>query len=80
MAMPLFNLGCEAVEEVERRFALEMVGKLEVCIGSAHVGSIRQALRDVWELRERLGDRGGVLCANELLGESFWSAKYPVCC
>ncbi|KAL2267351.1 hypothetical protein VTJ83DRAFT_4628 [Remersonia thermophila] len=67
MAMPLFNLGCEAVEEAEREFALEMVGKLAGCIGSSHVGSIRQALRDVWDLRDRLGDREGLLCANELL-------------
>ncbi|KAL1842348.1 hypothetical protein VTJ49DRAFT_5516 [Mycothermus thermophilus] len=67
MAMPVFNFGCEAVDEGEKEFALEMVGKLAGCIGSSHVGSIRQALRDVWELRDRLGDREGALCASELL-------------
>lgn len=69
MAMPLFNLGCEAFTEQQRRFALEKVDKLEECIRSLHVRIIRQALRDIWEVRERMGDEGvGALCASQLLG------------
>jgi hypothetical protein len=70
MAMPLFNLGCEAFTEEQKGFALDKVDKLESCIRSFHVGIIKQALRDVWELRKRLGDEGGELCAGRLLGES----------
>ncbi|KAL2258615.1 hypothetical protein VTK26DRAFT_8015 [Humicola hyalothermophila] len=70
MAMPLFNLGCEAVTDEQRAFVLDKVGLLERCIcSSAHVGGIRQALRDVWDMRASMGDDGGELCAGELLGE-----------
>ncbi|KAK5651648.1 hypothetical protein OQA88_11823 [Cercophora sp. LCS_1] len=67
MAMPLFTLGCEAVSEEQRRFALDKVDRLEECIRSLHVGIIRQALRDIWALRDKLGDADGDLCAGELL-------------
>lgn len=71
MAMPLFTLGCEAFTEAQRRFALDKVNKLEECIRSLHVRIIRRALEDIWELRARLGDSGGELCASQLLGASL---------
>jgi hypothetical protein len=68
MAMPLFNLGCEAFTEEQKRFALDKVDKLEECIRSFHVRIIRQALHDIWRLREGMGDERGELCASQLLG------------
>lgn len=68
MAMPLFTLGCEAFTEEQKGFALDKVNKLEECIRSLHVRIIRRALEDIWELRARLGDVRGELCASQLLG------------
>ncbi|KZZ95336.1 C6 finger domain-containing protein [Moelleriella libera RCEF 2490] len=73
MAMPLFAIGCEAFTQEHQVFALDKVDKLEHCIGSLHVKNIRQALRDVWQLREDLGDLNGKLCASALLNELRYS-------
>ncbi|KAM7213346.1 Fungal specific transcription factor domain containing protein [Rhypophila decipiens] len=67
MAMPLFTLGCEAVSQDQRSFVLAKVAGLEECIRSSHVRTIRQALRDVWDLRLTMGDDEGNLCAGDLL-------------
>ncbi|KAM7201368.1 Fungal specific transcription factor domain containing protein [Rhypophila sp. PSN 637] len=67
MAMPLFTLGCEAVSQDQRSFVLAKVAGLEECIRSSHVRTIRQALRDVWDLRLKMGDDEGNLCAGDLL-------------
>ncbi|KAM7190059.1 Fungal specific transcription factor domain containing protein [Naviculisporaceae sp. PSN 640] len=67
MAMPLFTLGCEAVTDDQRQFVMAKIDGLEECIRSSHVRIIRQALRDVWDLRTRMGDEEGELCAGELL-------------
>ncbi len=71
MAMPLFTLGCEAFTEEQKSFALDKVDKLEECIRSFHVRTIRRALHDVWETRMSLGDFNGELCASQLLGASY---------
>ena len=71
MAMPLFTLGCEAFTEAQKSFALDKVDKLEECIRSFHVRTIRQALHDIWGLRTSLGDFGGEICASQLLGASY---------
>lgn len=68
MSMPLFTLGCEAFTELQQSFVMDKIDKLHDCIGSLHVKSIRQALEDVWKLREKLGDKEGMLCSNRLLG------------
>ncbi|KAK3326744.1 fungal-specific transcription factor domain-containing protein [Apodospora peruviana] len=67
MAMPLFTLGCEAVSQDQRNFVLSKIDGLEECIRSSHVRTIRQALKDVWDLRPKMGDDEGNLCAGELL-------------
>ncbi|KFY38875.1 hypothetical protein V495_06307 [Pseudogymnoascus sp. VKM F-4514 (FW-929)] len=69
MAMPLFTLGCEAFTEKQQVFTMDKIKKLEDCIGSLHVKCIRQALEDIWKVREDLGDREGTLCASQLLAE-----------
>ncbi|EXV01502.1 Zn(2)-Cys(6) zinc finger domain protein [Metarhizium robertsii] len=69
MAMPLFTLGCEAYTKERQLFVLDKINKLEECIGSLHVKLIRQASRDVWKVRERLGDGRGALCAHQLLSK-----------
>jgi hypothetical protein len=68
MAMPLFTMGCEAFTDEQQAFALDKVLKLEVCIGSFHVRTIRQALLDVWRIRREAGDFMGNICAASLLG------------
>lgn len=70
MAMPLFTVGCEAFTEEQKSFVLDKVHQLEVCLGSLHVGIIRQALEDMWQYRADRGDSDGRLCANELLGKT----------
>lgn len=69
MAMPLFTLGCEAFTEDQQAFAMDKINKLEASIGSLHVKGIRQALEDVWKLREKVGDCEGTLCAGEILSK-----------
>lgn len=69
MAMPLFTLGCEAYTKERQLFVLDKINKLEECIGSLHIKLIRQASRDVWKVRERLGDGRGNLCAHQLLSK-----------
>ncbi|OBT62174.1 hypothetical protein VE03_08333 [Pseudogymnoascus sp. 23342-1-I1] len=69
MAMPLFTLGCEAFTEDQQAFVMDKINKLEASIGSLHVKGIRQALEDVWKLRENLGDHEGTLCASQILIE-----------
>ena len=69
MAMPLFTIGCEAFAPGQRSFVLDKVDKFEACLGSLHVGIIRQALEDMWEARAALGDVDGGVCASRLLGE-----------
>ena len=72
MAMPLFTLGCEAINDEQRRFVMEGVDRLETHVRSLHVRIIRQALVDVWQQRKELGDDGrGEVCAGRLLGELF---------
>jgi hypothetical protein len=71
MAMPLFTIGCEAFTEDAKTFVIEKVRKLEQCLGSLHVGMIRQALEDSWNARKARGDEDGTLCASQLLGK--WS-------
>ncbi|KAK4141215.1 fungal-specific transcription factor domain-containing protein [Dichotomopilus funicola] len=69
MAMPLFTLGCEVVEDEGVEFVLEGLGRLEGCVRSGHVGGMRRALGDVWRLRREWGDWGrGEVCAGVLLG------------
>lgn len=61
------NLGCEAFTGDQPQFALDKVDKLKECIRSLHVRIIRQELRDIQRLREKMGDDGvGGLCANQL--------------
>ncbi|OAQ87294.1 C6 finger domain-containingprotein [Purpureocillium lilacinum] len=67
MAMPLFTLGCEAFAPAQRSFILDKIDKFEACLGSLHVRIIRQALEDIWQARETLGDGDGDLCASQLL-------------
>lgn len=69
MAMPLFTLGCEAFTKDQQVFAMDKINKLEASIGSHHVKDIRQALEDVWKLRENVGDREGTLCASQMLSK-----------
>ena len=69
MAMPLFTVGCEAYTESQQQFALDKIHKLEMCIGSFHVQSIRQALEDIWRIRRDAGDVDGDMCAGDLLGK-----------
>lgn len=69
MAMPLFTIGCEAYCDDQKKFVLDKVHKFEVCLGSLHVGIIRQALEDVWRIRKEWGDLDGNLCADQLLKE-----------
>ncbi|KAH6626623.1 fungal-specific transcription factor domain-containing protein [Chaetomium sp. MPI-SDFR-AT-0129] len=72
MAMPLFTLGCEVLEDEGVGFVLEGLGRLEGCVRSGHVGGMRRALGDVWRLRREWGDWGrGEVCAGVLLGEFF---------
>jgi hypothetical protein len=73
MAMPLFTIGCEAYRDDQKKFVLDKVHKFEVCLGSLHVGIIRQALEDVWRIRKEWGDLDGHLCAGQLLSESTFS-------
>lgn len=70
MAMPLFTIGCEAFTEDQRSFVLDKVHQLEICIGSFHVRTIRQALEDMWKIRTDAGDLQGDMCASSLLGKS----------
>ncbi|KAF4126248.1 Fungal Zn(2)-Cys(6) binuclear cluster domain [Geosmithia morbida] len=69
MAMPLFTIGCEAFTDDQEEFVMDKVNKLEECIGSLHVKIIRQALEDIWEVRKRMGDLEGNICASQLLAE-----------
>lgn len=69
MAMPLFTIGCEAYRDDQKKFVLDKVHKFEVCLGSLHVGIIRQALEDVWRIRAEWGDLDGRLCAGQLLSK-----------
>ncbi|PSR82145.1 fungal-specific transcription factor domain-domain-containing protein [Coniella lustricola] len=69
MALPVFTIGCEAFTPEQKNFVLDKVQRLKECLGSFHVGIIRQALKDVWEKRSVLGDMEGHLCAGSLLGE-----------
>lgn len=69
MAMPLFTMGCEAFTEQQQAFALDKVHKLEICLGSFHVRTIRQALEDIWRIRRDAGDVEGNMCATNLLGK-----------
>ncbi|KAH8649388.1 fungal-specific transcription factor domain-containing protein [Xylariales sp. PMI_506] len=69
MAMPLFTIGCEAFMDSQKSFVLDKIHKLDVCLGSLHVGVIRQALEDMWRMRAELGDFEGKLCATRLLSE-----------
>lgn len=69
MAMPLFTIGCEAYTAKRRSFVLDKVDKLDACLGSLHVRIIRQALQDIWQARDALGDEHGELCASPLLGK-----------
>lgn len=71
MSMPLFTIGCEVVHDDQKVFVLDMIKKLETCLGSLHVRILRQALKDIWEARAQEGDFGGYLCANHLLSKSF---------
>ncbi|KAK1758954.1 fungal-specific transcription factor domain-containing protein [Echria macrotheca] len=70
MAMPVFTLGCEAFTPDQQAFVQDMMRRVESCIRSLHVSTIRQALVDVWALREGMGDcgeEGGKVCAGRLL-------------
>ncbi|RGP81748.1 lysine biosynthesis regulatory lys14 [Fusarium longipes] len=67
MAMPLFTVGCEAYREDQKKFILEKLRKLAICIGSLHVKVIEHALKDIWKLREDFQDYKGHLCAEYLL-------------
>ncbi|RSL65465.1 hypothetical protein CEP53_003669, partial [Fusarium sp. AF-6] len=67
MAMPLFTVGCEAFDNVQKDFILDKVQKLEVCLGSLHVHTIKRALKDVWKIRSDYQDFEGNLCASQLL-------------
>lgn len=74
MSMPLFTIGCEALDEEQRNWVRKGVDQLQVCIGSSHVGLLRQALVDIWRLRDARGDGDGVLCAEDLLRKSTFSS------
>ncbi|KAM6528128.1 hypothetical protein FALCPG4_009145 [Fusarium falciforme] len=67
MAMPLFTVGCEAFDDDQKDFILDKVQKLEVCIGSLHVHTIKRALKDVWKIRTDHQDFEGSICASQLL-------------
>lgn len=69
MAMPIFTMGCEAFTDEQQAFVLDKVHKLEMCIGSFHVRTIRQALVDIWKIRRDAGDTKGNMCAVSLLGK-----------
>jgi hypothetical protein len=71
MAMPLFTLGCEAFTDDQRSFVMDKICKLETCLGSLHVRTVREALEDIWKARTDKGDCAGDICASELLGEFF---------
>ncbi|KAK7943951.1 uncharacterized protein PG986_013064 [Apiospora aurea] len=71
MAMPLFTIGCEAFTDDQQSFVLDKIHKLYLCIGSYHVGIIRQALKDIWRIRRESGDFDGHMCAAKLLGKSI---------
>jgi hypothetical protein len=79
MAMPLFTVGCEAFTETQQQFALDKIHKLETCIGSFHVQSIRQALEDIWKIRRDAGDLEGEICASDLLGKSRQPPSFTHC-
>jgi hypothetical protein len=68
MAMPLFTLGCEAFTKEQQDFVMDKINKLDDCIGSLHIKCIRQALEDIWKVRENLGDCEGTICSSQLLG------------
>ncbi|KAL2687537.1 hypothetical protein Neosp_005098 [[Neocosmospora] mangrovei] len=57
--MPLFTVGCEAFDDDQKDFILDKVEKLEVCIGSLHVHTIKRALEDVWKIRTDYQDFEG---------------------
>ncbi|KAF4975565.1 hypothetical protein FDECE_18561 [Fusarium decemcellulare] len=67
MAMPLFTVGCEAFNDDQKSFILDKVDKLEECLGSLHVQIIKQALKDIWQIREDCQDFDGSLCASQLI-------------
>ncbi|KAK0619192.1 fungal-specific transcription factor domain-containing protein [Immersiella caudata] len=68
MAMPVFTLGCEAFTPAQQAFVLDKVDRLEACIRSFHVRTIRQALVDIWAIRKDMGDENqGLVCAGRLL-------------
>jgi hypothetical protein len=78
MAMPVFTLGCEAFMPAQQAFVLDKVDRLEACIRSFHVRTIRQALVDVWAIRKDMGDEGqGMVCAGRLLGEFTFPGHSP---
>jgi hypothetical protein len=69
MAMPLFTLGCEAFTNDQKGFVMDKLHQLEMCLGSLHVRTIRQALEDIWKARADQGDLSGNICAAELLAQ-----------
>ncbi|KAK8085722.1 hypothetical protein PG997_006993 [Apiospora hydei] len=77
MAMPLFTIGCEAFTDDQQSFVLDKIHKLYLCIGSYHVGIIRQALEDIWHIRRESGDLDGHMCAAKLLGKSIAERDLP---
>lgn len=77
MAMPLFTVGCEAFDEDQKDFILDKVQKLEVCLGSLHVRTIKRALKDIWKIRTDCQDFEGKLCSTQLLGKFIRSAHAP---
>jgi hypothetical protein len=70
MSMPLFTIGCETFSDDQKNFVLDKIHKLEVCLGSLHVRTIRQALMDIWKLRKEWDDVDGRICASQLLSKS----------
>lgn len=68
MAMPLFTMGCEAFSSEQKNFVLEKIAKLDACLGSLHVGIMRKALEDMWNISLALNNTDGHLCASNLLG------------
>lgn len=70
MSMPLFTIGCEALDPAHKDWVRRSIDQLQVCIGSSHVLMLRQALADIWRLRAARNDADGLLCAEELLRKS----------